>query len=169
MSIVNAISGNPIKNNTGTYSGPGSVLTTGNLQQSEQSKQNAGPDKVVEESASVGTMKALSVGEFCYQEPGKYIIRGGNSTTSLAGYDTTVGTSAASGGARESIHWMETRKTAIKTDWDMVTQKPDTITISDDDFGTDDAAHPTRLVPGEYTYSISGEPQTGEYNPTVGA
>lgn len=104
------------------------------------------------------TKKALSTGNFAKMLPRKYIIR--RVTTELAGVSKTAIYMGPVIKWNQSIHYVGHRNTEqnirrrdLNIVWDMLTGLPTTnIGMTRDNFGADDAAHPTYLIPGELVY-----------------
>lgn len=120
-------------------------------------------DKAYVASANAGSYTRVS-GDFAEMTVGSYLIRGGVSHE-VAGGEYTFNQFGSDFGVRNAIHKLEsirTRRiaTAIRAGyWNEFSgswsTKP---TVASDSFGNDEAARPTRAIPGELTYRISGQP-----------
>lgn len=64
------------------------------------------------------------------------------------------------------IHYREGRKTVIVSGWNYATGAITGSSISDDNFGQDHAARPTRAIPGEFVYmgGNKGVPNQADYS-----
>lgn len=127
-------------------------------------------DKAYVASASAGSYTLVN-GRFASMTAGTYIIRGYSMTP--ASESVGVATYGNDFGIRRSIHKLEhmrTRRvaTAIRAgNWNIYTGTFSTDpTVADDapTWGTDEAANPTRAIPGELVYRHSGMPD-GTYGP----
>jgi hypothetical protein len=128
----------------------------------------------------VATHKPLSGGEFARMREGLYVTR--RIAESLAGVDNDVLLSGASDFGRRSIHFLESNRRIDIVDWSYITGEA-TFGGSEGDLfnyhnirgsgDIDDAAHPTRAVPGELVYTdthlaIDGVPKSDVYKPKTG-
>jgi len=116
----------------------------------------------VPESANFGTHKPYSGGTFRYQmEAGKFV--GMRYTGYISGVANTVLERGAGGGmGRRSIHWLESYRRLDITSWNYVTGAATkgvnagaSVTYKNirGSGNVDDAAHPTRAIPGEYVFT----------------
>jgi hypothetical protein len=157
MSTTTAISANPTRNNGGT------VLFGGGVPTSPTNITNApflaiiGPtlDLLLQSGAANGNIFAKSAGTYGKMAAGSFVAM--RMATSLAGIsDTTLLTGAADFGQRKSINVNESNYTlhAVSSSWDYLTGQfnNNPVPVTNDSFGTDDAARPTRSVPGEFVY-----------------
>lgn len=127
---------------------------------------------------SNGVSKILSAGRFAKTTPREYVIP--QVTTTLAGVANTSLLSGASDfGDRHPIHKrlhfrVEKRATAIRAGyWNIYSGVWTTPPATADDvatIGVDNAANPTRLVPGELVY-LDGSPSPilDDYQPNTGS
>ncbi len=160
MATTTAISANPTRNNGATVLFGGNANTTG----VKPNVTNApflsvvGPtaDLLFQSGTAQGVIFAKSAGTFGKLTPGSYIAK--RMTTTLAGIaDTTLLTGGADFANRRSINYNESNYTlhAVSSSWNYVTgaflYNPPP--VSNDSYGTDDAARPTRAIPGELQYS----------------
>ena len=166
------ISSNSIHKNNGTVVMGGNVSATGPVTNAP-----AGLVFARHQRASYGSQittnldqvaKALSSGTLAKMVAGKYVMMGGNVTTSLAGVDLAAAkTLSGNTGVKHSIHSVEkvwTRR-IVTAGWNYVTGKPLTSpTVNEDEYKnldsgtyTDQAAHPSRAVPGEFVYMFGGK------------
>jgi hypothetical protein len=100
---------------------------------------------------------AISSGVYNTMRAGQYVIR--KVTTMLAGLtNTTLRSGGSDYGTRRSIKFIERMRTTFLTTMSWTSDKDGmptytfTRTTTNTSFGTDDAARPTLLVPGEITY-----------------
>jgi hypothetical protein len=122
-----------------------------------------------------GIVKSVSAGVLAYQAKTKYVIR--RVSTTIGGVANTILLSGASNKLKRSIHkigatiqtWRIT--TAMRAGYyDMVngtfTTPP---TNGTDSIASDDAANPTRAIPGELTYKYAKPlPVMADYSARVG-
>lgn len=127
-------------------------------------------DKAYVASASAGSYTEVA-GTWATMTAGEYIMLG--YASSVAGGQKTTTGFGSDYGIRRSIHKLEhlyTRRvaTAIRAGyWNIYTGEWSTDPVVADDaatWGTDEAATPTRAIPGELTYRVSGMPD-GTYGP----
>jgi hypothetical protein len=154
-------------NNGGTIKANGAVSGTFSASSVTQSKTGVFGSTVVDNDSAD---KALSAGTFAFDNNSPVAKK---ITTSLSGVSNTVLLSGAGnpGGIR-SIHKIESIETlklttAIRENrynefsGEFDAGYPE---LSTDNFGSDDAANPTRSVPGELVYRTGAkEPVTDEY------
>jgi hypothetical protein len=149
-------------NNGGTIKANGAVSGTFQATATTLEKTGVFGSTVVDNDSAD---KALSSGTFAYDNERPVAKK---TTTTLAGVaEDFLQSGAAAPSTRRSIHKIEsvrTRKltTAIRTNkWNEYSGEFDSgyPETSTDSFGTDDAANPTRNVPGELTY-IAGNDNT---------
>ena len=118
--------------------------------------------------------KANASGSFAVMTPGKYVTR--KIAEELAGVANTVLLFGSSDYGRRSIHVKTNRRSYQITDWSYITGAAQGVTTSNDDFGDDHAATPTRAIPGELVYTDHAIPKTGalavplqdDYKPKTG-
>jgi hypothetical protein len=103
--------------------------------------------------------KAISGGTWAQMVEGSYVIR--KVTTSLAGVANTTLLFGNSDYGRRSIHWKTSRRSYHITSWDYVTGEATKDPDTNDAFGDDHAATPTRAVPGEYVFTDHAIPLSG--------
>lgn len=165
LPYTTARSGRPYRNNGATIPRAGAI-------ESNSPITNA-PDNVTQGYASRGvggttivdtgaTEKAVSSGTFARNMvAGQFVMMrygfiGGSSTNFL--------NSGAADFGRRSIHYKEgirTRK-VVTAGWNYVTGQPlTTPSMSNDSFGQDDAARPTRAIPGEFVFTDRGLAKSG--------
>jgi len=141
----------------GNVDGRNVTTAPNNLTQGNITKQGNLPIN----SSNVGTMKAITANTFARgMFEGQFIVRGygylnGASSDLLnsPGIHRTV--------TRRSIHVKENRRSYHITSWNYETGVATKGAGTNDSFGTDDAARPTRALPGEYVYSDHGLAGTG--------
>jgi hypothetical protein len=178
------------KNNMSTQQVDGNSVTYGSTNNNGGSVLNGGSTSVLD-SVSLGysdvgvfgssviegvnAEKALSAGTFSYSNQRPTAKR---LTEELAGgvSNTTLQSGAAQPGLVRSIHKLEvlrTRRltTAIRAgEWNIYTGAwANDPTVAVDSLGTDDAATPTRAVPGELVYKTSAPtPVQDDYKAKTG-
>ena len=121
-------------------------------------------DKAYTASANAGSYTKVA-GRFASMTSGEFVMLA--YSTSVAGGQKTLKGFGADYGIRRSINKLEHMRTvrvatAIRAGyWNVYTGKFTTApTVADDapTWGTDDAANPTRAIPGELVYRVSGQP-----------
>jgi len=177
--ITKAVSGSPYRDNGAT------VLYGGNIDSSSTVTNAPDASIVGHHSGKHGSVvpgpttqgdhpnlavqQPLAGGEFAKMRAGIYVVRkltGQN----LAGVSNTVLESGASNFGRRSIHLNEQQVTLLQitAGWNYVTgaflSTPSTQT---DSFGNDDAARPTRAVPGELQYTAHSPAVSGQGTDTI--
>lgn len=185
MATTKAISGNTVKNNGGTVMGAGnldgrnvtkdlSIRTS--LQQAKQ--------PTVKNATTQGVQKAVSAGTFAYQEAGNYV---GHKYTGMkvAGVTSNIlrGGSGDFGlGTRKAINSTAGNRRYNITGWNYVTGAATTGGLAGAAFswidpnvaggataGVDSAANPSRAIPGEFTYLVTGlTPTNLDYSAKTG-
>jgi len=171
MSTTNCIAGNDVKNNGAT------VMLGGNAKTTERnapvtnvagmSVMGAGrqdqPGPVYEVDNVKANTDAGST--FATLAPGAYIVKGLNITTTLANVANDTLTSGGTQKTTVSIHEHNSRRTVLIDSWNYVTGDPtyNASNPSNDSFGSDVAAAPSRAIPGYLVYAI------GENVPTATA
>lgn len=157
-----AISGNPTRNNGATVA-RGGAITTGspvtNAPDNVVQGYQKGNGSVVISKASQGTGKAVSANAFARSMvSGQYVMmRYGY----IAGNATNFLNSGAGDFGRRSIHYQTFRTSYHITSWNYVTGAATKGANTTDDFGADNAATPTRAIPGEFQYSDHGLAKSG--------
>lgn len=166
MAQVKAITGNPIKNNGATVPRGGAIVTGGpvtsapdNLTQGYTSKGVGGTSVLSKTGSNIGTQKAVTANAFARQMvAGQYVMmRYGY----IAGSSTNFLNSGAADFGRRSINYKENRRSYHITSWNYETGAATKSGDTNDDFGRDDAARPTRAIPGELTFTEHGMAATG--------
>lgn len=123
--------------------------------------------KVPGPSSSAGTSRGLGSGTFAYQVAGKYCIRRVSDTINGTA-NTTLVSGCSDWGIRRPIHSATTRRSVKVTGWNVNWQRTGT-TETNDSFGADHAATPTRAVPGELVYMETGAtPTQDDYQAKTG-
>jgi hypothetical protein len=129
-------------------------------------------DRAYVASATAGNYTLVS-GRFASMTAGEYLIRGYTLGGGSSPVSVSLATYGSDFGIRRSIHKLEhmrTRRvaTAIRAgNWNIYTGQFTTAPVVADDaptWGTDEAATPTRAIPGELVYRHSGMPD-GTYGP----
>jgi|14BtaG_2_1085337.scaffolds.fasta_scaffold00598_10 hypothetical protein len=100
--------------------------------------------------SSSHNQKAVSAGTWATMVAGSYVTR--KIAETLAGVANTVLLFGNSDYGRRSIHYKTNRRSYQITDWSYITGAREGVTTSNDAFGDDHAATPTRAVPGELVY-----------------
>ena len=117
------------------------------------------------------TFKPYSAGNFAKMVAGDYIIRG--VTTKLAGVSGNNQIKFGSDFGRKSIHFTENRTTTFLSVWTWTADKDGqptyTFTVVNRGayFQNDDAAKPTRAIPGEFTFMETGATPTNKDYPAI--
>lgn len=165
MAVQTVIGSGNFKNNGGTVVYGGAANTAGAITNV--------PDLSIVASRFVKTngngpvittnviQKADTNGSFGVMTAGSYVIRG--VTDTLAGVSKTAllsGGSCPISGYRP-INWKTNRRTYHITSWNYVTGAATKGAATNDDFGADHAATPTRAIPGELTITDHGLANTG--------
>lgn len=168
-----AISANPY---LGIYKGQcGATIVFGGNKASTSFVTNVPANRLVMSNPAMGTtigsqvptggltgcQKTLSAGNFATMAKGKYVmvwLSGGV----LAGVAARQFLTPANYNINrlDSIHKSESRRTrlSVTAGWNYVTGKPlTTPTVQLDSFGNDDAARPTRTLPGEFVIKESNK------------
>jgi hypothetical protein len=166
MAVTKAITANPYVNNGGTIPHAGNVgsdnpITNVNrsLIQGYTSRGVGGTKPVLKNGGNVGTDEATTSRAFAFpMAAGKFIMTrygfvGGSASTFL--------NSGASDFGRRSIHVKTNRRSYHITSWNYETGAATKGAATNDDFGSDHAAIPTRAIPGELTFTAHGMAATG--------
>lgn len=176
MSTTTAKVGQPTRNNGAT------VMLAGNIDATETVTNALGKDilsfrsgihgsripspetnaTIAAGTATAGVFKAVDAGLFAKMTAGEYIIR--RQADKIAGVSNTVLNSGASDFGRNSIHKKENRRTTrmIQAGWNFATGQFLTDPVNAlDSFGNDDAARPTRAIPGELVLFVHGPSTDG--------
>lgn len=127
----------------------------------------------IETGVLVGIGKALDAGTLAKTTNGEYVMKGINVTDTLAGVANNVLVFGASDYGRNSIHKSETDRRTALTSWKWTAGDPVVYTATRSTntttFNNDEAARPTRAVPGELVYRDgSPMPVQDEYSPKTG-
>lgn len=166
--FAKAISANPTKDNGATILNAGAANVAGgygvhavtNNLTVMQTAFNPGQYSsiVPSHTATSNTNKSVSGGTFATMVKGQYVLRAMNATSSLAGVANSVLNSPSSDYGRESIHYQKVQRyanlhtfswTANRDNSPTYTATYDTGTTAEQ---TDNAAHPTRALPGQLVY-----------------
>lgn len=123
------------------------------------------------DKASYGVAEVNAAGDFDVDGVDRPVVKGGDIVTDLAGvsYDGLKG--GGNNITRRPIHYSESRKTVHIVSWNYATGEPtyDSPAVTTDSFGTDDAARPTRAIPGEFVYKGgSNTPVNANYGAKTG-
>jgi hypothetical protein len=119
---------------------------------------------VAQDNANVGTATVDSNGTWATMTAGTYVMR--RVSTTLAGVSHTILKSGGnSAGAHHSIHKRQAWRTTPISAFALFTGTATKGTATSDNFimnvtGDDDAATPTRAVPGELCYMVTGAAAT---------
>lgn len=166
MAQTTAKANQPVKNNGAVVPRGGAIATGGpvtsapdNLTQGYTSKGVGGTDVLSKTGSNIGTQKAVTANAFARQMvPGQYVMmRYGY----IAGSATNFLNSGAADFGRRSIHYKENRRSYHITSWNYTTGAATKSGDTNDNFGTDDAARPTRAIPGELTLTDHGLAKSG--------
>lgn len=165
-----AKSGQPVRNNGGVVP-RGGAITTGspitsapdNLTMGYTSRGVGGTTVLSKTGANIGTQSAISGNSFARtMASGQFVMmRYGF----VAGSASTFLNSGAADFGRRSIHGKTNRRSYHITSW-AINNPGGTLTTTkgsdtNDSFNNDDAATPTRAIPGEFTYTEHGMAKTG--------
>lgn len=147
-----AVNANAIKNNAAYIMNGGAV--TGSVTSAAFNSLHVGHGGGSILASGIDRLPAKQAGNFGKMVAGVYTIM--RVSTTLAGLaDTTLQTGAGNFG-RRSINYNESNYTlhAVSSSWNYVTGAFLTSPppVSNDDFGNDNAARPTRAIPGELQY-----------------
>lgn len=136
----------------------------------------AGPETdttIADGTDTKGTYQPLSTGTFAYKmTAGNFVVR--RVATTLSGVASSVLYSGASDwGGRKSIHKIEQVRTLKQSTWNWITGQATTNTVEINYAGisgtTDNAARPSRSVPGELVYMETGyTPTQADYSAKTG-
>lgn len=167
MSTQKAVSTNPERNNGGT------VLNGGNIDGSNVTNTQGfdifaadlvkNNSFVQQDGTHLTAGKAVNAGTFGVLTEGAYLIP--QVTSSLAGVaNTSFQTTGADFPGRRSIHFKERARFGYVTNFDrslgsgvaIAANYLYTDILSKGEGAIDDAAHPTRAIPGEFVYFDSG-------------
>lgn len=179
MAVTKAITANPVKHNNGTVLQGGNVSSTGPLANDLSlgettynpgfygSRVNLGDGSVLE-SGTVGTMKAISAGQFAKMEDGKYV--GKILGTRVAQTANTFLRSGASDIAQKRpLHYAKGNRRYDITSWSYTTGAATKggsagakVTYIDPETGSAQAMEPlpTKTVPGRLVYMVNGKTAT---------
>ena len=181
MATTTAVSGQPKRNDGGTVvfanAATGSRITnspdyteTAGAKPVQGSKV-PGPETnatIAAGTDSKGTFAPISGGAFGKQETGKYVIRSAQTRLAQTAYANGVFAGADWGNARFPQP-KESHRTIHISDWSYITGAATVAGNTNDSFGTDEAARPTRSVPGELVYLATGNtPTQADYEAKTG-
>jgi hypothetical protein len=131
----------------------------------------AGPETAATIAAgtdSKGVVAANTAGAYADMRVGEYIIRGYTLKIANIAFANGVFVGADWGQRRTPVP-KESQRTIHITDWSYITGAATIAGYTNDSFGNDDAARPTRTVPGELVYMETGKiPTQDNYKPTTG-
>jgi len=167
LPTTTAVSGQPIKNDGATVLFGGNIDSTNTVTNAPNKEifslhTGSSGSRVPTPGGQKPTFKPISAGAFASQKEGEYIIR--RFTNEIAGIASTLLNSGASDFGRRSIHLKENRRTTlmVTAGWNFATgQFLTSPTEQLDAFGNDDAARPTRAVPGELVFHSHGPANEG--------
>lgn len=164
MATTKVISANSIKSNTGTVAGAGTQPSTSTISELDIGDMNKGATELnkvkmavsTPSSGNLGTLKVISGGTFQNLTAGNYVYPVICDT--IAGQANTAHATPASNQISRPIAFTEGTRRINITSWNAVTgaatyggNRGDAVS-----FGTDDAANPTRAIPGELVIAIGG-------------
>ena len=171
MATTKVVSGNVIKDNTGSILNAGNVPSTATTTAVtirnvivDQERQNKVFEAVSPStSGNLGTLQVIDGREFAHFEKGSYI--GMIIGTKIAGSGDTSMQGGFSEQIKRPIARTESDRRINITSWNAVTGAATYggnrgASVS---FGTDDAARPTRAVPGELAFLVGGTPSQLNY------
>lgn len=144
------LKGGDIDNSGTVTNAPYEAIVSPNNTQGHGSKVNEG---------SSWNQKAVTGGTFAKMAAGSYVMR--KVATTLAGVANTVLLFGSSDFGRRAIHLKTTRRSYHITSWNYVTGAATKGAATNDSFGADHAATPTRAVPGELVYTDHAIPKSG--------
>jgi hypothetical protein len=165
MAQTTAKSG-PIRNNGATVPRGGAIVSGGpvtsapdNLTQGYTSKGVGGTSVISQTGSNIGTQKAVTANAFARtMVAGQFVMmRYGY----IAGSATNFLNSGAADFGRRAINYKENRRSYHITSWDYETGVATKGAPTNDDFGQDHAARPTRAIPGEFTFTDRGIATSG--------
>lgn len=166
MAQTTAKASQPVRNNGATVPRGGAIATGGpvtsapdNLTQGYTSKGVGGTGVLSKTGSNIGTQKAVSANAFARNMvAGQFVMmRYGY----IAGSATNFLNSGAADFGRRSIHYKENRRSYHITSWNYETGAATKGADTNDTFGNDDAARPTRAIPGELTFTDRGIAKSG--------
>ena len=166
MAQTTARAGRPVKNNGAVVPRGGDIASNGpvtsapdTLTQGYTSKGVGGTSVISQTGSNIGTQKAVSANAFARtMVAGQFVMmRYGF----IAGSSTNFLNSGAADFGRRAIHYKENRRSYHITSWDYETGVATKGAPTNDDFGRDDAARPTRAIPGEFTFTDRGIATSG--------
>jgi len=169
---VQAKSGSPIRNNGGVVPRGGAITTNSpitsapdNLTQGYRSGGVGGTSPITQTTSNMGAIKAVSANAFArVMTSGQYVmmrygfIAGAASNFLNAAGNADFRRSINSKTNRRSYHITSFQLTKNGTAGAFVANKG---ADTNDDFNRDDAANPTRAIPGELVYSDHGLARSG--------
>lgn len=166
MATTVAKSGQPVRNNGAVVPRGGNIATNSpvtsapdNLTQGYNSRGVGGTTPLSKTGSNIGTMKAVSSGTFARNMvSGQYVMmRYGT----IGGSTTNFLNSGAGDFGRRSILSKTNRRSYHITSWNYVTGVATKSGDTNDSFGADNAADPTRAIPGELVYTDHGMAKSG--------
>lgn len=166
MAQGKAISGNPYRNNGMTIPGGGTTTagtpvsnTSKSLIQGYLSRGVGGTAPALKNGSNVGTDDAITTRAFAYpMAAGKFVM---TRYGFVGGVANTLLNSGASDTGRRSIHYKTNRRSYHITSWNYETGAATKGAPTNDNFGADHAATPTRAIPGELQYTDHGMAKSG--------
>jgi hypothetical protein len=172
MATTTAVTGQPKRNDGGTVVFAGAAAgsrVTNSPDYTEMAgakpvpgSKVAGPETNATIAAGTdtkGTFAPISSGKFAEQEATKYVIRTAQTRLAQTAYANGVFAGADWGNVRYPQP-KESVRTIHITDWSYITGTATVAGTTTDSFGTDQAARPTRSVPGELVYLATGKTPT---------
>lgn len=171
MATTKAITANAIKNNGATVFYGGNVPSTSRVVTNVLGLTAAGyrsgkHGSVVPNSVSYGVYPVNNTGNFAKMTVGKYVTM--KQATELAGLATTKLLFGANADVRLSINKVESMRTSFLSGWSFSASSEAGARVSytysnkNLSFGNDDAARPTRAIPGELTYNKGASTPTND-------
>jgi hypothetical protein len=122
-------------------------------------------------SAYVGATHVVEAGDFATMTAGKYVVKGGNVTSQLAGVAYTGLASGGNPNQIRGINSLLTRRTVLIDSWNYATGAAtfNAGNPSSDSFDKGSYADPTRAVPGNLVILEDGDiPETSAYSAKTG-
>ncbi len=171
MATTKSILANPIRNKGATVfmAGAiptGSTLVTNPLGIGSLGYHSGKAGSVVPNNVAAGVYPVNNAARFAGMAAGKYIAM--KQSTEIAGIASSLLLFAGAAPVRNSINRIENIKTSKVTAWSWATNSEGgarvTFTYTNNDlaFGNDDAARPSRAIPGELSYIKDGKTVTND-------
>ena len=181
MATTTAVTGNAVKNDGGTvaFANAGTStritnspdLTTMAGDKGPMGSRVAGPETNATIAAGTdtkGTFAPVSGGQFGKLRASQYVVRTATTHIANVAYANGVFAGADYGLGRYPVP-KESTKTIHISDWSYITGAATVAGVSTNPFGTDQAARPTRSVPGELVYMATGNlPTQADYPAKTG-